>query len=119
MSDQSTIGRNLYSNALSISIIGEELPRAHNGETIALSATSLDLQGVLRNVCRLCKCRFYQEFNHTRVMRDEIRAKLGYAWGDFSVMHFDPHGERPREQILAIIIAKIYYYQVSLIIGDK
>lgn len=27
--DQSTIRRNLYSNALSISIIGEELPRAH------------------------------------------------------------------------------------------
>lgn len=52
MSDQSTTRRNLYSNALSISIIGEELPRAHNGETIALSAKSLDLQGVLRNVCR-------------------------------------------------------------------
>jgi len=51
MSDQSTTGRNLYSNALSISIIGEELPRTHNGETIALSATSSDLQGVLRNVC--------------------------------------------------------------------
>jgi hypothetical protein len=52
MSDQSTTGRNLYSNTLSISIIGEELPRTHNGETIALSATSTDLQGVLRRVCR-------------------------------------------------------------------
>lgn len=85
MSDQSTIGRNLYSNALSISIIGEELPRAHNGETIALSTTSSDLQGVLRSVCRLCKCPFYQEFNHTRVMRDEIGETRAYARGDFSV----------------------------------
>jgi len=67
MSDQSTTGRNLYSNALSISIIGEELPRTHNGETIALSATFSDLQEVLRNMCR-STCRFYQEFNHTRIM---------------------------------------------------
>lgn len=36
MSDQSTTERNLYSNALSISIIGEELPGTHNSETIAL-----------------------------------------------------------------------------------
>lgn len=43
MSDQSTAGRNLHSNALSISIIGEELPHAHNGETVALSATFRDL----------------------------------------------------------------------------
>lgn len=50
MSDQSTTERNLYSNALSISIIGEELPGTHNSETIALSATSSDLQGALRNV---------------------------------------------------------------------
>lgn len=55
LSDQSTTERNLYSNALSISIIGEELSGTHNGETIALSATFSGPQRALRHTCvRMC-----------------------------------------------------------------
>lgn len=53
MSDQSTTERNLYSNALSISIIGEELPGTHNSETIALSATS---SWIYREPWEMCAC---------------------------------------------------------------
>lgn len=60
MSDQSTTERNLYSNALSISIIGEELPGTHNSETIALSATSSDQNMEVWETCmRVRMCRKY------------------------------------------------------------
>lgn len=60
LSDQSTIERNLYSNALSISIIGEELSGTHNGETIALSATFSDLQRDI-HAC-ICVCAVNIEY---------------------------------------------------------